>query len=115
MNENLFYNCSKISRKIMNEKKLEELYEYIDSAGYKYASELYGDGFVEIFANATPTQEDVYNHFDECAQHEGIQVSLFENKESEHFKYLDLLDHDDIVDHFYMGGYRLIDEKFGDA
>jgi hypothetical protein len=61
----------------MNEPRLEKIYEYIDSSGYKYASELYGDGFVEIFEDAAPTEEDVYDHFDECAQHEGIQYSLF--------------------------------------
>ena len=98
-----------------DEARLAKTYEYINEAGYKYASHLYSDGVEWILEDATPTKEDVYENFLESAVHEGIQFSLFEDKESEHFKYLNSLDYYEIVDHFCEGGCRLIDEKFRDA
>jgi hypothetical protein len=98
-----------------NESRLEKIYSHIHSAGHRYASELYSDGFAWILEDATPTKKDVYDNFDESAHHEGIQASLFENEKSEYFKYLDLIDYDLIVYYFCAGGHRLIDENFRDT
>lgn len=98
-----------------DEVRLAKTYEYIRQAGYKYASNLYSDGVEWILEDAIPTKEDVYENLHESAHHEGIQFSLFEDEESEHFKYLDSLNYDEIANHFCEGGRRLIDEKFRDA
>lgn len=98
-----------------DEARLEKVYAYISEAGYKYASELYSDGFDGILEDASPTKEDVYENFDESAHHEGIQYSLFEDEKSEHFECLESLDYDEVADYFCEGGHRLIDEKFRDA
>ena len=52
----------------------------ISEAAYKYASDLYNEGCEQWFDNdyRNPTEEDIHEHFGECACHEGLLTKVWE-------------------------------------